>query len=395
MQLPFSPDQFFALFASFNRLLWPILVVVWLATLWTAVTVVRGQARAQTVALVVAAHWFWSGIAYHAFFFTRINPAAWLFTTIFVAQGILFLLAATRQQLAFEWQPSLRQLAGVLLMGASLVYPLLVLLTGHNFPGAPAAGVPCPTTLFTAGVLLCATSTVPRVLLIAPIAWSIVGGSAAVVLGMTPDLLLFVAAACLSVLLLPGSVLRRLGNWGTADEEVATGMRGDGRVPHPDFSMTLTRVTAARPEHVWPWLLQMGYRRGGLYSYDWLDRLFGYLDGPSATRILPQFQHLAPGDAIPIGAGADFPVLIVDPNRTLVLGGCEAGMTWSWEIAVEPIDSSSSRITSRCQGRVPHTFTSFVFMALLGPAAFLMTRRMLIGLAQRAETLVREWHQAA
>jgi hypothetical protein len=34
----------------------------------------------------------------------------------------------------------------------------------------------------------------------------------------------------------------------------------------------------------------MGYQRGGLYSYDWLDRLFGFLDRPSATRILPEFQ---------------------------------------------------------------------------------------------------------
>jgi len=54
----------------------------------------------------------------------------------------------------------------------------------------------------------------------------------------------------------------------------------------------------ARPEHIWPWLVQMGYQRGGLYSYDWLDRLFGFLDRPSANRVLPEFQHLAVGDTI-------------------------------------------------------------------------------------------------
>ena len=43
---------------------------------------------------------------------------------------------------------------------------------------------------------------------------------------------------------------------------------------------------------IWAWLVQIGYHRGGLYSYDWLDRLFGFLDRPSATRILPDFQQL-------------------------------------------------------------------------------------------------------
>jgi hypothetical protein len=66
--------------------------------------------------------------------------------------------------------------------------------------------------------------------------------------------------------------------------------------------------------------MQMGYQRGGLYSYDWLDRQFGYLDRPSATRILPQFQHLDVGDIIPIGRSVGFPVKALTPNRMLL--GC-------------------------------------------------------------------------
>ena len=57
----------------------------------------------------------------------------------------------------------------------------------------------------------------------------------------------------------------------------------------------------------------MGYRRGGLYSYDWLDRLFGYLDAPSADRILPEWQLLAAGDEIPIGRGGGLPVRAIEP----------------------------------------------------------------------------------
>jgi hypothetical protein len=55
--------------------------------------------------------------------------------------------------------------------------------------------------------------------------------------------------------------------------------------------MSMQAITInAPPEDIWPWLVQIGYQRGGLYSYDWLDRLFGFLDRPSAVRILPSFS---------------------------------------------------------------------------------------------------------
>jgi hypothetical protein len=63
----------------------------------------------------------------------------------------------------------------------------------------------------------------------------------------------------------------------------------------------------------------MGYRRGRLYSYDWLDRLFGYLDAPSAERVLPEFQDLKAGDTIPLGRGPHWPVRVAAPGRALVL----------------------------------------------------------------------------
>ena len=90
-------------------------------------------------------------------------------------------------------------------------------------------------------------------------------------------------------------------------------MPGDGLVVDPTFSYTTAILINARPEHIWPWLVQMGYQRGGLYSYDWLDRLFGFLDRPSATQILPEFQHLAVGDAIPLRGADDGPWPSLNP----------------------------------------------------------------------------------
>ena len=107
--------------------------------------------------------------------------------------------------------------------------------------------------------------------------------------------------------------------WGSTEAERYRAMRGDMEIPHPTYEATLAVTIDAPPSAIWPWLVQMGYRRGGLYSYDWLDRLFGYLDRPSATRFLPEFQHLAVGDHIPLGQGPSWPVAVLEPNRALVL----------------------------------------------------------------------------
>ncbi len=114
-------------------------------------------------------------------------------------------------------------------------------------------------------------------------------------------------------------VRRWMNRWGATPADLTRVMAGDALLANPTYSGTTAILIAAPPEYIWPWLVQIGYQRGGLYSYDWLDRLFGYLDRPSATRILPDFQHLAVGDRIPLGRGPSWPVAIVEPNRALVL----------------------------------------------------------------------------
>ena len=114
--------------------------------------------------------------------------------------------------------------------------------------------------------------------------------------------------------------LRRwMSRWGTASTDVKRVMAGDGLIVRPTFTYTMATTVNAQPEHIWPWLVQMGYQRGGLYSYDWLDRLFGFLDRPSADRIIPEFQHLSVGDKIPLPRGQGYPVAAIEPGRALVL----------------------------------------------------------------------------
>ncbi len=107
---------------------------------------------------------------------------------------------------------------------------------------------------------------------------------------------------------------------------------------------------AAPPERVWPWLVQMGSRRAGWYSYDWVDN-----DGhPSATEIIPALQHLAPGDVMPSLPGAEdsFIVGAVQPERDLVLTvpAAAGGLMVSWEFFLEPLAQRRTRLLVR--GRI-------------------------------------------
>jgi len=180
-------------------------------------------------------------------------------------------------------------------------------------------------------------------------------------------------------------VRRWFGRWGATDEDLRRVMAGDPVIPHPTHSATHALTVDASPEDIWPWLVQMGYRRGGLYSYDWLDRLFCYLDRPSANHIIPECQRLAEGDVIPVGRGKGFPVTAIEPNCALVLSDTNDGFQWVWQFGLYPLDDGRTRLVSRGTQRFGNTIGTWLFMRVMEPAAFIMTRRMLLGLKQRAE----------
>lgn len=172
---------------------------------------------------------------------------------------------------------------------------------------------------------------------------------------------------------------------GASREEAREPLPGDELVPEPDYRRTAATTVNARPEDIFPWLLQMGYGRGGLYSYDFLDRMFGMLDAPSAKTILPEFQHLEPGDLIPVGRGGAFEVKAVEENRCLVLGPEEGWITW--QIALEPIDDEHTRLISRNRATLPKAPMARFTSMIMDFAAYIMIRRFLVVLKDRAEGL--------
>jgi hypothetical protein len=182
-------------------------------------------------------------------------------------------------------------------------------------------------------------------------------------------------------------IRRWMSRWGATPSDLTRVMVGDALLVNPTYSGTMAVIVNAAPEHIWPWLVQIGYQRGGLYSYDWLDRLFGYLDRPSATRILPEFQNLAVGDEIPLGRGPSWPVAALEPNRALVLDMRNlGGFDWVWQVGLYTVDENRTQLVSRSRVRTRSAWAQLATYAI-EPAGFLMTRRMLLGLKRRAEAL--------
>jgi len=181
-------------------------------------------------------------------------------------------------------------------------------------------------------------------------------------------------------------LLRRpILTWGATDEEATATLPGDELLEDADGVATRAIDVDAPPSAVWPWLAQLGPApRGGAYTYDWIENLLG-LDMHSVERVLPEFQHPQVGDTIGLGANR-MRYERVEPER--VLSSRSEDGNWVWTFVLEE-RSDSTRLISRNRFRLP-TLASRIGMLPMEPASLVMERKMLLGIKQRAERLVRE-----
>lgn len=200
MELPFTPDQFFSVFAEYNEAFWPVVVALWFATIAALVLVRRHPERwSPMLSVFLGALWLWNAAAYHAFLFTRINPAAWMFSALFALQAALFLRSGQQRWPVYLSSTGAKQGVGLALAAYSLAYPFLTMALGHDYPATPTFGLPCPTTILTIGVLLTVRERVPLRLSVVPVLWGFIGGSAAMLLQVQTDYVLPAAGVLLIV----------------------------------------------------------------------------------------------------------------------------------------------------------------------------------------------------
>jgi hypothetical protein len=196
MKLPFTSEQFFEVFSRYNLDVWPVQIVLILAALAAVLLVlVRRSFADRLISAILSVLWLWTGVAYHIAFFSAINKAAYGFGLLFVIGSLLFFLAGVvKRKMQFSLQDIPRRVIGYTLMiFAIVVYPLLSGLFGHGYPAMPTFGLPCPTTIFTVGLLCLLAKPYPKYILIVPILWSVIGSQAVLFLGVYQDLGLLLA----------------------------------------------------------------------------------------------------------------------------------------------------------------------------------------------------------
>ena len=181
----------------------------------------------------------------------------------------------------------------------------------------------------------------------------------------------------------------RILRWGATDEEIARPMLGDDQIERPAVVTNRAVTIEAPPEDVWPWLPQMGeLPRGGFYSYEWIERLMG-MKVENAERILAEFQEVHHGDVL--DRRGNMTVRAIEPGHALVLGpppGLWLDSTWA--MAVEPAGEGHTRLVSRVRAKVQRwTPVAPVMMALLDPGQFVMERKFLLEIKERAEAQAR------
>ncbi|MBK9180998.1 MAG: hypothetical protein IPM45_15815 [Acidimicrobiales bacterium] len=175
--------------------------------------------------------------------------------------------------------------------------------------------------------------------------------------------------------------------WGATDAEADRSMPGDDLVALAEIQATRAITIAAPPERVWPWIVQMGTGRAGFYALDRIDNQ----GAPSATRLVPELQHLAVGDVMPTDpSGEGFTVVAVDEPRSMVLHIAvdptrPVRMTVSCAMTLEPIDQAATRLVCRLRASFGRNLLSRLYRVLFGPGDFIMMRLMLRGIGQRAE----------
>jgi hypothetical protein len=169
--------------------------------------------------------------------------------------------------------------------------------------------------------------------------------------------------------------------WGATDLEVKETMPGDELLRRGAPTTTRAITIDAAPQDVFPWLLQMGYGRGGWYSYDRIDN-----DGrPSVDRIDPSLQRLSVGDRIEMMPGIGPVVREIEPDHHIVSGGA----TDSWCLMVEPTPQGRTRLISRWRQDWPRTVGTRIWIAIVDPGAFLMEQKMLRTIRDRATSASR------
>lgn len=176
-----------------------------------------------------------------------------------------------------------------------------------------------------------------------------------------------------------------MDRWGATDDEIITTLPGDDLVPAPAVLYNRAVAINASPKDIYPWLVQMGAERGGMYSYSWFETNILRCELINADRVHQEWQDLKVGDKVKMCPGdwgpPAYEVALIDPDRAMVLGHQENG-AWLdvWQFILVPRTDGTTRLVLRSRD-----MKSGGIWDVIRPGEFIMVRGMLLGIKERAE----------
>jgi len=178
-----------------------------------------------------------------------------------------------------------------------------------------------------------------------------------------------------------------MDRWGATTDEISASLSGDELVSSPRYVYNRAVTVHATPEQIYPWLVQMGAEKGGMYSYSWFETNVLRCELINADLIHEEWQDLKVGDKVKMCPGTWGPpayeVAMIDPNQAVVLGHQENGQ-WTdvWQFILVSREDGTTRLLIR--GR--NTLTGLLW-DVIRPGEFVMMRGMMLGIKERAEEL--------
>jgi hypothetical protein len=176
-----------------------------------------------------------------------------------------------------------------------------------------------------------------------------------------------------------------MDRWGATDEEITASFTGDELVPSPRITYTRAVSIHATPEEIYPWIVQLGAEKGGMYSYEWFETNILRCELINADRIHPEWQNLKVGDPMKMCPGTSGPppyeIAILKPNQAIVMGHKDKG-TWveAWQFNLVPQEDGTTRLVIRSRSSAEG-----LIWDVIRPGEFIMMRRMMLGIKERAE----------
>ncbi len=204
MSVPFTFDEFLEMLDRFNTSWWPVHLIMYALTAAAIYFAVRRTSfSGKVVAGILVFFWIWVGAVFNLLYFSKLYPMAYLFVVLFLIEGIVLAWAGLLcKRLTFRVRADIFGfVGGILILYALAGYPLIAHFSGREYTQLLLAGMmPCPTAIFTLGVLLWSEKPIPKIVPIIPVIYALTG-FVPFMLGVVEDIGLIVAGIVTALLL--------------------------------------------------------------------------------------------------------------------------------------------------------------------------------------------------